>query len=111
MFSSRLRKYRQLACLSQKQLAEKLYVSQQAVARWETDRATPNPETIAKIAKIFDISTDLLLVRDEKKEPTPDDEDGLSDKDLRLIAWFHSLPQEKRKAILMLGEAPEGLDE
>ena len=47
----------------------------------------------------------------QKESPTPKDGGGLSDEDMRLIEWFRSLPPEKRKAILMLGEAPEGLDE
>lgn len=54
---------------------------------------------------------DVSQLDDKEKKPTPEDGDGLNEKDVRLIAWFRSLPPEKRKAILMLGEAPEGLDE
>ena len=61
MFSTQLRKYRLAAGLSQKELAGKLFVSQQAVARWETDKATPNPETVVKLAKIFGVTTDEFL--------------------------------------------------
>lgn len=61
MFSAQLRKYRLAAGLSQKELAGKLFVSQQAVARWETDKATPNPETVVKLAEIFGVTTDELL--------------------------------------------------
>lgn len=61
MFGSQLRKYRTASNMSQKELASKLFVSQQAVGRWETDRATPNPETVLKIAQIFGITTDALL--------------------------------------------------
>lgn len=61
MFSAQLRKYRIAAGLSQKELAGKLFVSQQAVARWETDKATPNPETVVKLAEIFEVTTDELL--------------------------------------------------
>ena len=61
VFSAQLRKYRLAAGLSQKELAGKLFVSQQAVARWETDKATPNPETVVKLAEIFGVTTDELL--------------------------------------------------
>lgn len=64
MFSTQLRKYRLAAGLSQKELAGKLFVSQQAVARWETDKATPNPETVVKLAEIFGVTTDELLGKD-----------------------------------------------
>lgn len=112
MFGDRLKEVRTQAGLSQKSLAEQLYVTQQSVWKWEMNTSSPNPETIAKIAEIFDVSTDYLLGRtDQKETPTPGDGGGLSDKDTRLIEWFHSLPPEKRKAILMLGEAPGGLDE
>lgn len=67
MFSSRLKSLRQQAGLSQRALAEKLFVSQQAVARWETDKATPNPEMLAKIAEILNISVDELLGREDSQ--------------------------------------------
>lgn len=68
MFSAQLRKYRIAAGLSQKELAGKLFVSQQAVARWETDKATPNPETVVKLAEIFGVTTDELLGKEVNSE-------------------------------------------
>ena len=38
--------------MSQKELAEKLFVSQQAVGKWEKDTAASNPDTLAK-SQIF----------------------------------------------------------
>ena len=61
VFGQQLKKYRQNANITQKELAQRLFVSQQAVGRWETDKATPNPETVFKIAQIFGITTDELL--------------------------------------------------
>ena len=37
--------------------------------------------------------------------------DGLSDYDIKMLAWFHSLAPEQRKAILTLGGAPAELAE
>ena len=68
MFSAQLRKYRIAAGLSQKELAGKLFVSQQAVARWETDKATPNPETVVKLAEIFGVTTVELLGKEVNSE-------------------------------------------
>ena len=68
MFSAQLRKYRIATGLSQKELAGKLFVSQQAVARWETDKATPNPETLVKLAEIFGVTTDELLGKEVNSE-------------------------------------------
>lgn len=71
MFSRRLKELRASAGLSQKALAAKLFVSQQAVARWETDKATPNPETLAKLSEIFDVSADYLLGREMSQNVSP----------------------------------------
>lgn len=60
-FCDRLKRARTERCISQKKLSEQLFVSQQTVAKWETDKATPNPETITKIAKILNTSLDFLL--------------------------------------------------
>lgn len=62
-FSERLKSARNECGISQKKLAEKLFVSQQTIAKWETDKATPNPETITKIADLLNISLDYLLGR------------------------------------------------
>ncbi len=55
--------------MSQKELAEKLFVSQQAVGKWEKDTAASNPDTLAKIADIFNVSVDYLLGLPDKKIP------------------------------------------
>ena len=61
MFSERLRELRNEKKISQKELAEILFVSQQTVAKWETDRSTPNPEMISKIAQYFEVSSDTFV--------------------------------------------------
>lgn len=47
--------------LSQEELAEKLYVTRQAVSRWETGETLPNTETLKLLSKLFDISINTLL--------------------------------------------------
>ena len=55
MFEERLKSLRNEHQMSQKMLAEKLFVSQQAVAKWENpeSKASPNPDTRKKIADFF----------------------------------------------------------
>ena len=71
MFSRRLKELRSGAGLSQKALASKLFVSQQAVARWENSEATPNPETLVKLSEIFDVPADYLLGRETNPSASP----------------------------------------
>ena len=47
--------------LSQEELAEKVYVTRQAVSRWENGETTPNAETLKLLSKIFDVSINTLL--------------------------------------------------
>ncbi len=61
MFNESLKEIRTQSGISQKALAEKLFVSQQTVAKWETGKATPNPDMVVKLAEIFQVTTDELL--------------------------------------------------
>lgn len=47
--------------LSQDELAEKVFVTRQAVSRWETGETTPNIETLKLLSKLFDVSINTLL--------------------------------------------------
>lgn len=54
--------------LSQKELAEKLEVSRQAIAKWETNRGIPDIENLKRIAQVFDVSIDYLVNDEESIE-------------------------------------------
>ena len=47
--------------LSQDELAEKLFVTRQAVSRWEAGETTPNTETLKLLSAFFDVSINTLL--------------------------------------------------
>lgn len=47
--------------LSQDQLAEKVFVTRQAVSRWETGKTTPNTETLKLLSQLFSVSIHTLL--------------------------------------------------
>jgi transcriptional regulator with XRE-family HTH domain len=63
--------------MTQKELADKLFVTSQAVSRWENGEVEPSISTMTEIAKIFNISIDVLVNGDfetaneeaNKKEP------------------------------------------
>ena len=56
-----IRRLRTEKGLSQDELAEKLFVTRQAVSRWETGETTPNPETLKQLSRLFDVSINTLL--------------------------------------------------
>ena len=47
--------------LSQDELAKKVYVTRQAVSRWENGETTPNIETLKLLSKLYDVSINTLL--------------------------------------------------
>ena len=56
--------------MSQEQLAEAVGVSRQAVSKWESEQASPDPEKIITLSEVFGVTTDYLLkgVEPEKEE-------------------------------------------
>ena len=47
--------------LSQEELAEKIFVTRQAVSRWENGETVPNTETLKLLSRLFDVSINTLL--------------------------------------------------
>lgn len=47
--------------LSQEEMAAKLFVTRQAVSRWENGETTPNIDTLKMISQKFKVSPNLLL--------------------------------------------------
>ena len=47
--------------LSQDELAEKVFVTRQAVSRWENGDTVPGTETLKLLSKLFDVSINTIL--------------------------------------------------
>ena len=60
--------------MTQKDLAEQLNVSAQAVSRWENDDVEPSLETLGQLATIFNVSVDELFGKElpEKRQAAPE---------------------------------------
>lgn len=52
---------REKAGMSQEELAQKVFVTRQAVSRWENGDTTPNSQTLILLSKLFDVSINTLL--------------------------------------------------
>ena len=61
IFVERIKKVRDELGVSQEQLAEKLNISRQAVAKWEAGTAMPDIVNLIEISNIFQVSLDYLL--------------------------------------------------
>lgn len=60
-FARNLTRLRKAAGLTPEQLAEKLFVTRQAVSKWERDESSPDIDTVVAIAELFSVTTDQLL--------------------------------------------------
>ena len=91
--------------LTQKELASKVNLTQQAIAKWERGISEPDSDTLNKLAELFGVSTDYLLGRRafdwdlqmfaEKPAPAP----SVSPEDGHLLAAYHNAPQPIRDAV------------
>ena len=52
--------------LTQNELAEKTFVTRQAVSKWESGESVPNTETLKILSKLFDVSINTLLGSPQK---------------------------------------------
>lgn len=74
MIGDKLKKLRQGKKLTQTEFADKIGISRGTYAHYEINKRHPDYQTLIKIAKFFDVSTDYLLgvtdnpSRDENKE-------------------------------------------
>ena len=88
MLPQKLKDLRAVKSISQSTLADVLGVTQQAVAKWETEKAEPDSKTLKKIANYFGVSIDYLLDNEPQTTPT------LSADEFELLAEFKKLPIE-----------------
>ncbi len=56
-----LRGLRKKHHLTQDELAEKVFITRQAVSRWEAGETVPGPETLKLLSVLFDVSINTLL--------------------------------------------------
>lgn len=67
-FGEKLKQVRQNKGLTQQTMADQLYVTRQAVSRWECGARYPDLLTAKKISQILDVSIDDLLSDEELRE-------------------------------------------
>ena len=98
--------------MTQKDLADKLFVSDKTVSRWERDECDPDLSLIPAIAELFGITTDELL-RGEKNNPDAliEDEPKLSAKaEKQFKTMLHSrMNRYKNMSLISVGLLLAGL--
>ncbi|WP_461224582.1 helix-turn-helix domain-containing protein [Lacticaseibacillus suihuaensis] len=61
-FATQVRTYRQERGWSQEALAQQLFLTRQTISKWEQGDATPDLETLVRLATLFNVSLDRLVL-------------------------------------------------
>lgn len=69
MIGKRIQNLRKELDLLQKDLAEKLNLSQQTISLYEAGKREPDYETLNKIAEFFNVSVDFLMGNSDIRNP------------------------------------------
>ncbi|MYU84696.1 helix-turn-helix domain-containing protein [Ligilactobacillus salivarius] len=102
MIGQTIRDLRKQRKMSQTELAKILHVSQQTVTAWETGKAEPSSSAISNLADYFNVTTDYLLGRSEKKDDDKVDYVAL-DKVLDNARSFDGEPMDEHDREILRG--------
>ena len=83
--SKSIKRLRNAQGISQEALAEKLFISRQAVSSWENDRTQPDIEMIGKLAEVFNVSIEELIYGEKRKLELENEEPKQNNKLLIII--------------------------
>ena len=95
VFAERIRKLRKEKKISQQELAQMVGIDVRQISRYESGKIVPYAETIVKIASVFDVTTDYLLLKNAPKKPFRVDDEEL----LEHIEEIRNLTDEDKKGL------------
>lgn len=102
------------AGLKKADFSNKSGISTATLSQWRSGLYYPSQKKLAAASKCLDVSVAYLEYGDDsaqQEKPTAQG-DGLSEfteKEAAILKWFRSLPEEKRRAILIAQDAPKEL--
>lgn len=70
LFKDKLKMYRTENCISQEELANKLYVSRTLISKWENGVVYPTANNMEKLAELMQVDINYLLSDEETKTLT-----------------------------------------
>jgi transcriptional regulator with XRE-family HTH domain len=100
-FGERIVAAREAAGLSQKDLADKLGISQRSLSWWERQNVALKPEQLADLAEALGVSADHLLGRDPPKKRG----NGPTGKAKKVFEAVSKLPRHQQKKIIDVVES------
>lgn len=102
MISMNLKTLRKINKYTQEEVAEKINVSRQSVAKWENNESVPDINSCVKLAKLYNVTLDNLVNYSEEKSGVAIPPKGKY--------FFGSVTVGERGQIVILKEAREVFD-
>ena len=97
-----IRMLREEAGIGQRALAKAVGVSQQAIHRYESANAIPDPSVLKKMADYFDTSVDFIVgYTDYRGKAGSSGEYHLDAEEVELLTLFRQLPDKQKACIEM----------
>ncbi len=98
-YGDRLKKLRNNADLSQKELTDRLHINRSTYARYETSSTQPDFDTLIKLANYFGVTTDYILGKSDDPHKTEDEELQKFIDEVRV--WYKDEPESKEEKLEM----------
>ena len=99
---ARIRYFRELRQLSQKEFSKRIGVSNTRVSNWEAGINRPDADIIANICRVLNISADDLLNIHLSQE-TPVDQEKLTVEEEQIILHYRQRPELHQAVRILLG--------
>ncbi|PGB04329.1 helix-turn-helix domain-containing protein [Bacillus toyonensis] len=97
ILSIRIKELRKERKWSQRELGEKVDVSESFVSKVESGKKQPSREVTAKFSEVFNVTTDYLLGRSEDPELNEAEDKVVSEEGKNIMSLIESLPEDERK--------------
>jgi len=81
-------------------IANDISTDKRTISLYENDKMSPSIEVIAKIAQVYNVSIDYLLINDYPKRPLYLKDNSIVDK----LQYFESLTHQEKEAIFLMVE-------
>ncbi len=70
MIGENIKRLRERNHVTQEELAEKLFVTRQAISKWENGKTEPDIETLQKIAEVFQVPIEEVIYGVQQEKST-----------------------------------------
>lgn len=108
-FLDRIDPAKKRAGLTDKELAEKIGVNAKTISKWRHNGVDSYRDYIYELSVALNAPINYLLGYPDDKNPAPNDRDGLSDFDVSLLDFIHTLSADQLRGILLVLKAPAEL--